>query len=984
MQKVGAEYDELTQKAREQATEVGKLIGVYAAAGAALYKGAIEPAIEFESAYTGVLKTVDGTPEQLQRIKEDILDLSTNVPTAASDIAAVAEAAGQLGIAVEDITNFSSVMINLGESTNLSSEEAASSLAKFANITKMDADYYSNLGSVIVDLGNNFATTEADIVSMATRLASTGEITGLSEAQTMAVAAALSSVGIEAEAGGSSVSKLLKSFEVMYQNESESLKDYADVAGVSLKEFREIYGEDSLKAVSMFISGLNDVERNGKNAVQILSDLDITEIRMSNAVLSLAASDGILTQAVDIANTAWEENSALAEEAGKRYQTTESQIQMAKNSINNAGIALGEVFTPYIAEAARGINEFAQNTAAWIKENPNAIKHIALFVGKLGGVVLAYKSLKLAGTGVQTVGKGLQKVFAMSAGSANIAAAAITAVAVAGMAAYEWLKADHEAAVAEAKALADLTLYGNGAETTIRDLSDSIQDSTSESYKMAQEINNNAREYEAVKDNIAEARRELEFYDQAIDGGALGKDEVEALKKTFEDLAEYLKQDFTGAYSTVFQSFQDAVGILGDEAGIAAGEITKLLNSFKEEYDEKVSSTNERISAYLDKSMTEEGVTEEDSRQFEKDTRLMYELARNHSAAYNDYQSFVANMGNVDFEDEETAIAALEELENYANAYIEELRTAQENINKNNEMTLADLNSMYNAGEYTYDEYITRKDAFDQANEITNQAYEQELGEFGAMLADTAGRLNSQLAGAKVKEYNRLLSDPDTWSLVSAIASASVIRAGNTFQGGETDLVALGYDQLKHQALETSDESYQELQTYIDRLQKIAYEQPIIVPVETAYADTEKPKKRNRAAAVALENYAIVSAAYAGGTSYSADTFLAGENGAEIVTNARGYQVYTAEETKDIFDTYTQIVAFLPQLQRVNASAYAKAPELSSAGEGSAPINITITIEQNIGGNDSGSLEESNEELVNKIREVIEETYRDGRRRAFN
>ena len=166
------------------------------------------------------------TPEQLRRIKEDILDLSTNVPTTAADIAAVAEAAGQLGIAVEDITNFSSVMIDLGESTNLSSDEAASSLAKFANITRMDADYYSNLGS--------------DIVSMATRLASTGEITGLSEAQIMAVSTALSSVGIEAEAGGSSISKLLKEFEVMYQNGSEDLKDYADVAGVSLKEFREI------------------------------------------------------------------------------------------------------------------------------------------------------------------------------------------------------------------------------------------------------------------------------------------------------------------------------------------------------------------------------------------------------------------------------------------------------------------------------------------------------------------------------------------------------------------------------------------------------------------------------------------------------------------------------------------------------------------------------------------------------------------------
>lgn len=984
LQKVGAEYDELTQKAREQATEVGKLMGIYAAAGAAFYKGAIEPAIEFESAYTGVLKTVDGTPEQLQRIKEDILDLSTNVPTAAADIAAVAEAAGQLGIAVEDITNFSSVMIDLGESTNLSSDEAASSLAKFANITRMNADNYSNLGSVIVDLGNNFATTEADIVSMATRLASTGEITGLSEAQIMAVSTALSSVGIEAEAGGSSVSKLLKEFEVMYQNGSEDLKDYADVAGVSLKEFREIYGEDSLKAVSMFISGLNDVERNGRNAVQILSDLDITEIRMSNAVLSLAASDGILTKAVDIANTAWEENTALAEEAGKRYQTTESQIQMAKNSINNAGIALGEVFTPYVAEAARGINEFARNTADWVRENPNAVKHAALFAGKLGGVTVAFKGLNLAWTGVKTLGKGIEKTFAMGAGAANAAALGISAVAIAGMAAYEWLKMNEEASVAAAKAMGDLKLYGNGAETTIRDLTESIQNSTLESYKMAQEINNNAKEYEAVKDDIAGARRELEYYKQTIDGGVLGTDEVENLKKTFEDLAEYLKQDFSGAYSSVFQGFKDAVGILGDEAGIAYSEVSKLLNSFKEDYDEKVSSANERISAYLDKSLTEEGVTVEDSRQFEKDTRLMYELARNHSTAYNDYQNFAASLGSIDFEDEETANAALSELEEYAKAYIDELRTAQEQINRDNAITLADLQSMYSAGEYSYTEYKTLKEAFDQANELTNQGYEQELAEFGQMLGQTVGRLSGQLSGVIMDEYNQILENPQFTTQIGSGFHAWGTAWSAIFQGGSTDM-GYWYDNfMKHDALEKAEENNRKLLEHIESLQKIAYEQPVIIPVETAYTDNVVSKRHNRGVAFKADDYKVISAAYANGTNYSADTFLAGENGAEIVTNARGYQVYTAEETKDIFDTYTRIVSFLPMLQRVNTAASVKAPELSAGNERAAPVNVTITIEQNISGSDPDGLRESNEDLIYRIREVMEEIGRDGRRRAFN
>ena len=126
------------------------------------------------------------------------------------------EIAGQLGIATESLTEFTETMINLGVATNLSAEEAATNLAKFANIVNM-ADYgtdgisnWERLGSVVVDLGNNFATTEADIVEMATRLASTGSLVGLTESQIMALATAMSSVGIQAESGGSTMAKLLK------------------------------------------------------------------------------------------------------------------------------------------------------------------------------------------------------------------------------------------------------------------------------------------------------------------------------------------------------------------------------------------------------------------------------------------------------------------------------------------------------------------------------------------------------------------------------------------------------------------------------------------------------------------------------------------------------------------------------------------------------------------------------------------------------
>ena len=247
---------------------------------------------------------------------------------------------------------FSEVMVNLGVATNLSSDEAASALAKFANVVGMSADNYERLGSTIVDLGNNFATTEADIVSMATRLSSTGAIIGLTEPQIMAIATALSSVGIEAEAGGSAISKLLKQFETMVATGSDKLESFASIAGMSAAEFSQKWGEDAVGALSAFINGLGEIDAAGGSSVAVLDELGITEVRLSNAVQALASSHGILDKALSTADTAWQNNTALAKEAATRYETTESKLQMLSNACNNAKIAIGDKLTPAVGNLA--------------------------------------------------------------------------------------------------------------------------------------------------------------------------------------------------------------------------------------------------------------------------------------------------------------------------------------------------------------------------------------------------------------------------------------------------------------------------------------------------------------------------------------------------------------------------------------------------------------------------------------------------------
>lgn len=389
--------NEFGERTKESKTAVDALAQALGAAGVAMafkkvveaLNACVQASVDFESAMAGVAKTTDLTETELFEMGEAIKDLSTKIPATAVEIANVTEAAGQLGIAKEDLLAFSEVMVNLGVATNLSSTEAASALAKFANVTKMSASDYERLGSTIVDLGNNFATTEADIVSMATRLASSGAIIGLTEAEIMAVATALSSVGIEAEAGGSSIAKLLKKFEVMVQTASPALEDFASVAGMTAEEFTQAWGENAVQALGKFIDGLGKIDAAGGSAVAVLDDLEITEVRMSNAVLALASSNGILNKALDLANNAWAENTALAKEAATRYETTESKFQLFENAVTNVKIAVGDQLTPALANLAETGADVLNWASEFVQENEWLVPTITAVAAALGVMAAA-------------------------------------------------------------------------------------------------------------------------------------------------------------------------------------------------------------------------------------------------------------------------------------------------------------------------------------------------------------------------------------------------------------------------------------------------------------------------------------------------------------------------------------------------------------------------------------------------------------------
>lgn len=355
----------------------------------------VQASIEFESAQTGVFKTVDGTETELLAIREEIKDMATEMPATTTEIAAVAEAAGQLGIAANDVMDFTRVMLDLGESTNLIADDAASSLAKIANITGTATENYSRLGSVVVDLGNHFETTEADIVSMATRLASSCTIAGFSESEIMALSAAMSSVGIEAEAGSTAMTQTFSNIEKAVETQSESLTEFARVAGMSADEFATAWKTSPVEALQSFISGLGSLDSKGESSVLVLEKLGLTGIRQSNMLKSLGLAAETLGDAVNTANKAWDENTALSVEANKRYTETASKLQMLQNTYGNLEIAIGDVYTPTLSELSDLGIDVLKTATEFVEQNPDLVKaftSLGIGVGGFSAALVGYSA----------------------------------------------------------------------------------------------------------------------------------------------------------------------------------------------------------------------------------------------------------------------------------------------------------------------------------------------------------------------------------------------------------------------------------------------------------------------------------------------------------------------------------------------------------------------------------------------------------------
>jgi TP901 family phage tail tape measure protein len=528
-------------------------------------------AIDFEDSFAGVKKTVDATPEQLAKIKQGIIDLSTTgidgrgaIPQTTTELNELAAAGGQLGISQENIIDFTEVMAQMGTATNLVGEEGAATLARFQNVMGVGQNEIRNIGSAIVDLGNHSATTESEIAAMALRMGKYGSSVRMSAADVLGYSAALSSLGIEAQMGGSAIGRTWLSIEKAVANGGEGLKAFAKYSGKSAEEFKEQWNTDSSGAFNGLLKGLQSAE----NLTVALDDLGINNTQDIQAMMALVNGYDLVTESVNRSNTAYQENTALQEEFNAKNETTASKLANTKNNIIEAARSIGETMLPSIQDASTTVANFAKGLSQMSDEQKKVVVNTGATVIAIGAISkVSAGAIKGVGGIVEAVGN-IKKAFSAGgalakfaptlasigsvAGPAALAVAGIATAAIGGKVAYDkWYQSQYR--------------WSEGLSKGNEKVKESL-----EKYKSLNEVQGQIKSLKMV-----------------IESPESSQEQVDNAKSKLEEIKEMLSQEYNLVINSDNSNLDDAVEQV---TKLTKNELQSNINNQRAELSELVNN----------------------------------------------------------------------------------------------------------------------------------------------------------------------------------------------------------------------------------------------------------------------------------------------------------------------------------------------------------------------------------------------------------
>lgn len=357
------------------------------ASGAAGLTYAAREAVKFESAMAGVRKVVDGTPEQIEQLGEQVKKLAVEFGMMPEQMAEIVAAGGQLGIAADKLDEFARVTATMATAFGMTAEEAGNAAATIANVFQLPIGEVEKLGDAINVLGNNTAAREKDIVAAMARIGGTAKQFGLAADEAAALADAFIALGKPPEVAETAINAMLQKLQTA-QSQGKDFQAALEGIGTSADEMAANIAANPQQALTEFLHKLEGLDKQSRALT--LSQLFGTEY--SDDIALLVGSLGEYEKALGLVNDQSQIQGAMQKEAAAALNTTEGQINKAKAAVSNMAGELGNALLPILKITASTVETVATAISDFTKDFP-VLSKLAIYFAAARVAMEAYSAV---------------------------------------------------------------------------------------------------------------------------------------------------------------------------------------------------------------------------------------------------------------------------------------------------------------------------------------------------------------------------------------------------------------------------------------------------------------------------------------------------------------------------------------------------------------------------------------------------------------
>lgn len=352
----------------------------------------VKLAMDFESSMADVRKTVDfDTPAQFKQMGDDILRLTREIPMAGTELAQIAASGGQLGVAREDITDFTKTVAKMSVAFDMSASEAGDSMAKLANVYKIPIKEIDILGDAINDLSNNSPAKASDIVNALARVGGVAKQFGFTEIQAAALSNAMISLGKPPEIAARSINTLMQELMVGGKGVDSAL----GAIGYSHKQMQKMIADDAESAIMTILQQIKKLPKEAQMGVLT----DLVGKGFADDLAILVGNTEVYEKSIERMKAVGKDGKlafqgSMDKEFQARASTTAFALQSLKNSFVELGIQVGSVVLPALNDLVNWFKPIIYSVTTLTQKYP-------LLTRTIVGTVTALATMKVASFGVR-------------------------------------------------------------------------------------------------------------------------------------------------------------------------------------------------------------------------------------------------------------------------------------------------------------------------------------------------------------------------------------------------------------------------------------------------------------------------------------------------------------------------------------------------------------------------------------------------------